>query len=505
MPIKIFLGIAIFLTSLVFTLSLKAQDSYNLHAPRKETRRTLIKIQISDLSIVDTFRIALYTHAFDRQNPDEIKTCGKNTNGYFQFDLSGINHPFYISIFKEYNSSQLPEYMFEQYLVEPGDNVTVSITRDSNCFRRRFPSWSNYIANYCFSFSGTGSQKYQCRYEVDMVSDTLNRSTDVLDEKGEFEVNSHCEASKLMSRQILNKYRGLISGTAYDILKIDFFSTYELERIHWLRHSDFNYTRDSLMAKRFLKLYEEKINGDKNTLSANAFLFSARYWEFESEKMVFEKDILKDIILPYQRIKQSYSDLLRDKIITGFILRSFKSNLTAREVIDDAMRIVKDKFYRSRLTTYVTSNSPGKPAYNFSLMDASNKVVTLKDFKGKVVVIDFWFVGCMSCIHFYKNILSKTEEYFRGNPNICFLTVSIDTDKNIWLQAIDKGNYTSQHVINLYTGGRGQNHPVIKAFDVIEFPRLIIIDKEGKIFNNSYSELKRSTDRLIELISKAAQ
>ena len=126
-----------------------------------------------------------------------------------------------------------------------------------------------------------------------------------------------------------------------------------------------------------------------------------------------------------------------------------------------------------------------KPAYDFTLQDEQGKIVKLSDFKGKVIVMDFWFTGCINCMNFYHISLSDAEQHFAHNPSVVFVSICIDKDKTVWLKSLERGRYVSKESVNLYTEGLGDQHPVIKQYQVITYPQPIIIGKKGAVRSRS--------------------
>jgi hypothetical protein len=112
-------------------------------------------------------------------------------------------------------------------------------------------------------------------------------------------------------------------------------------------------------------------------------------------------------------------------------------------------------------------------------------MVNLSDFKGKVVVMDFWFTGCINCMNFYRTSLSGAEQQFAHRPDVVFISICIDKEKSTWLRSLEKGRYASKKSVNLYTEGLGDQHPVIKRYKVIAYPQPVVINKQGKIVSNA--------------------
>lgn len=117
-------------------------------------------------------------------------------------------------------------------------------------------------------------------------------------------------------------------------------------------------------------------------------------------------------------------------------------------------------------------------APQFSLYDSKGKLFSNEQYKGKIGVLDFWFTGCTGCVQMAP-AMRKVEEYFSKDTNVVFLSISIDKNKEQWLKSIKEGKYTSGGGLQLYTGGEGNKHDVIKKFMVESYPTLEIIDQNG--------------------------
>ncbi|WP_288244852.1 TlpA disulfide reductase family protein [uncultured Chryseobacterium sp.] len=118
----------------------------------------------------------------------------------------------------------------------------------------------------------------------------------------------------------------------------------------------------------------------------------------------------------------------------------------------------------------------GKPFFNFSLPDSTGKIYNLSDFKGKVMVIDFWYNGCGGC-RLLVPALEEVEKEMVGK-NVQFLSIGIDK-KDLWLDGI--GKYSSKSSIQLFTNGQSKEHPMMKYLNIYAYPRLFIVDKSGNI------------------------
>jgi peroxiredoxin len=155
------------------------------------------------------------------------------------------------------------------------------------------------------------------------------------------------------------------------------------------------------------------------------------------------------------------------------------------------IKIIKSVLLIAFIVSKMAVFAQEKPAYDFKLKNSKDKIVNLSDFKGKVVVMDFWFTGCINCMNFYKTSLSEAEQHYKNNPDVVFITICIDKEKNKWLASLEKERYTSKTSQNLYTEGFGDKHPVIKQYNITAYPQPLVIGKRGELLSRSEDLLNR--------------
>ena len=136
---------------------------------------------------------------------------------------------------------------------------------------------------------------------------------------------------------------------------------------------------------------------------------------------------------------------------------------------------------------------PGQPAPDFTLHDPDGQPVSLSQFKGKVVLLDFWASWCGPCIA-DLGTLRKIKEQMASQP-VVFLNVSLDENEAAWKQAIAKHQIQGVHV---RSGGHSEQ--VAQAYNVSSLPRYYLVDPQGLIVENNLSLF--DTDEVVAKIEE---
>jgi peroxiredoxin len=114
----------------------------------------------------------------------------------------------------------------------------------------------------------------------------------------------------------------------------------------------------------------------------------------------------------------------------------------------------------------------GTMASDFSLKDMSGKTVRLSDYKGKVVLLEFWATWCPPCRASVPG-LEKLHEAYK-DKGLVLLAVSMDEGGPDEVKSFIKERGIT------YTVLRG-NEDVVTKYEVRSIPMILVLDKEGRI------------------------
>ena len=113
----------------------------------------------------------------------------------------------------------------------------------------------------------------------------------------------------------------------------------------------------------------------------------------------------------------------------------------------------------------------GMAAPDFAVKTLDGKKITAADLKGKVVVLNFWFIGCPACIREDPK-LSELRAKFAGRADIIFLAMTADP-------AGDVKKYRADHRSDYIQATDAEK--ALKSFTVSNYPKNIVIGRDGII------------------------
>ena len=166
---------------------------------------------------------------------------------------------------------------------------------------------------------------------------------------------------------------------------------------------------------------------------------------------------------PKEVFRDSAGNLISNNEFVDLRLANYSesSDPATRTILDDGtieFRIAKPR-------------QEGTIAPTFDAPDIDAKWINTAELKGKVIVLNFWFIGCAGCMDEIPK-LQTTANKFRDNSDVVFIAVSTNTPQDL-RRFREREGFTYRHI--------GQALALSKLFDFAGYPKNIVIGRDGKI------------------------
>lgn len=353
-------------------------------------------------------------------------------------------------------------------------------------------------------FTGKNTNKYNCMYRISNNADIVSFSQS----NSYFKSKNFAAAftsKKLqydsiyaVQERILREFEGKFNREVFNLIGIDCQAAYHQRIIELYYGIPFMIKGYEEQIETAKGLFIKEYGNYKEPLIKDRSLFvkSYKYADFLS---AMEKAYA--VIINSSPEKSYYSSLkfsdidkaidlhnkkgiLKDKLkLLALLSIDKKKQADYTSYISQIINEAGNNQFKKALIAFRDINSIGSNAFPFELPDEHGKMYKLADFKGKMVIMDFWFTGCEGCIGM-ANTLKKIASAYKSNPNIIFVTVSIDRNKEIWRKSLAAETYSCKDEINLLAGMDRQS-AVIQRYHINSFPTIIAISKEGKIISTA--------------------
>ncbi len=119
----------------------------------------------------------------------------------------------------------------------------------------------------------------------------------------------------------------------------------------------------------------------------------------------------------------------------------------------------------------------GKPAPDFSTKDMDGNPISLKDYHGKVVLLDFWSTTCGPCIGEMPNVKKVYDTY--KDMGFDVIGISLDTDEAELNKFLKVCNLPWRQIFT----SEGWETPIRKQYKVKGIPSPWLIDRAGKVIS----------------------
>lgn len=220
----------------------------------------------------------------------------------------------------------------------------------------------------------------------------------------------------------------------------------------------------------------------KDSLMKSLASYSTQPSNIDSAIAKYQAKFNKNVLDYYSKISNG--------TVKGFLLATIlslghtqKEENIIKKFLQQALQQHSNNEYLKDIQQKITSNffaeiPQKKNNYkipSFSLPNIEGKIISIDEFKGKYVLLDFWASWCGPCRQ-ESPYLVKAFNRFK-NKNFTIVGVSLDDDKDAWLNAIAKDNLTWTHLSDL----KGWESKASQLFQINAIPFNLLIDPQGNV------------------------
>ena len=141
---------------------------------------------------------------------------------------------------------------------------------------------------------------------------------------------------------------------------------------------------------------------------------------------------------------------------------------------------IKHSSYGKNIATYLKFNKDlkiGDHYANFTQSDPSGKKISVSDFKGKVILIDFWASWCGPCRKENIELVKSYQQYKGKGFEILGVSIDRESEKADWIDAIKKDGLKWANVSEF----NGDRNTAALIYGISGIPDNFLINKQGII------------------------
>ena len=134
----------------------------------------------------------------------------------------------------------------------------------------------------------------------------------------------------------------------------------------------------------------------------------------------------------------------------------------------------------------------GESAPDFSVQD-STRTVALHDYRGKVVVLNFWATWCPPCVEEMPSLVQMQSRL--KDKGVTVLAISLDVDENAY------NKFLKDHNVELLAV-RDPNQKSNTLYGTFKYPETYIIDRDGKVRRKFIGPIDWTQPEIVSYLSR---
>lgn len=293
------------------------------------------------------------------------------------------------------------------------------------------------VVNGKYSFKG----KVEGDPVIHFISNSGGSLTPLFLENGTININASAD----------NFYHGQVSGTVNN----DIFKFYNFQT---------RYITDSIISATVIdwsRFGREDMDKESEAFQERTKLTKKRSLDIQRQMaMRYNTEAFAPFIILFEMISDCTLDELKE------LRASLDPSLDAHP-------------YTIQLEEYMANADfkIGMVAPDFSIKGMDGKMINLKDYRGKYVLIDFWASWCGPCLKEMPNVVKLYSETKRDKFEILGISIDSKDKEAAWKKSIKDHNMKWIQACDFETWFG----PVARKYDVQAIPRTILVDPDGNV------------------------
>ena len=186
--------------------------------------------------------------------------------------------------------------------------------------------------------------------------------------------------------------------------------------------------------------------------------------------------------MPYGKLKYTASEVKIESISPEFFkISEGYRKVTLEELQAELMGGPTEEAFKK-----------GETLRNFAWTDLEGNTIELESLKGKVVLINFWFINCPPCRMEMPDLNELKQEY--AGKEVEFVAITFDPKERV--EAFLEDNQFDFQIIP-------DERKTIEAYEIMGFPTSVVLDKNGRVVNSKMGGSMRIKEELAAFIEEA--
>lgn len=131
----------------------------------------------------------------------------------------------------------------------------------------------------------------------------------------------------------------------------------------------------------------------------------------------------------------------------------------------------------------------GDSAPDFSITADNGRTVSLSNFGGKLLVLNFWATWCPPCVEEIPSLDAFQKQFARAG--VVVLGVSVDKDEKVYRDFLARAHVS-------FLTARDPDRKINADYGTLRFPETYIIDARGKVLRKIISNADWMNERMLK-------